>query len=379
MNKLIQTIFLVSIGLSLLNSCDSTPPSLRIEQLLTTELDSLLAQTELTSVSVGLLIDGKRFKVHRGELIEGKAPTDQSLYEIASLTKTFTGTLLAHAIVEGKVSIDDDIREYLEGDFPNLEFEGHPITFRHLVTHTGGIPRMFPQNDLFDNPDFDTLPFQLNELQAGYTKAEFMEALGQVGLDTIPGYQFSYSNAGANLIGYCLEQMYGMSYEDILQQKILAPLEMTDTKINLDESEIELLAEGFNASGVAMPYGVKKDMSAEGGIKSNLDDMLSYLSYHLRLDDPVIKASHQELWEGRYGDYESGLFWQIFKHGDNPDRVFQNGGAFGTSSWITLIPESSIGIFMVTNMSRPEVHGYMSVVVNDILAAIAELPSPRNE
>ncbi len=127
-------ILLVVVFISCENTDTKTDP---ITDVLHTELDSLLLYSEIDAVSVGVYVNGKTYTLHKGELTVGLnyQPTDETLYEVASLTKTFTGTLLAQAIVENKVGLDDDIRTVLEGDFPNLEYEGNPITFRHLVTH----------------------------------------------------------------------------------------------------------------------------------------------------------------------------------------------------------------------------------------------------
>lgn len=346
---------------------EQQPPNLLI-QFVEQQLDSLLAEPEFKSLSMGIWADGKIYKFHKGQLEEGKIPDDETLYEIASLTKTFTGTLLAQAISDGKVTIDDDIRKVLLDSLPNLEFEGQPITFRHLVTHTSGLPDMFPhKTDLFDNPDFDTLPYEINELQEGFTREQFFEELQKVKLDTLSGHKFQYSNAGANLLGYCLEAMYGETYEELLKNFIFEPLQMKNTALQLTPKQKQHLANGFNHNGKPMPFYAAKSMNAEGGLKSNVDDMMRYLQFQADTTNTIAKITQQELWEGKYGDYENGLFWQIFKDGDKPDKVFQNGGAFGTSSWMTIVPEQQRGVFMVTNVSGPEVHQKMSERVNKIL------------
>ena len=339
-----------------------------INEYISSEGDSLLSNPEIKSISIGVIKNGKIYKLHKGQLANGKPPNDQTLYEIASLTKTFTGTLLAQAIVAKKVKIDDDIRKYLSDSLPKLVYDKKPITFRHLVTHTSGLPHMFPYKpDIFDNPDWDKLPFEIYKLQEGFTKSQFFDELQKVKLDTIPGFKFNYSNVGANLVGYCLENIYGKSYRDLLSEYILKSLQMTETKIEISGDGTEFLAQGFNANHVKMPARAEKEMNAEGGIVSTLDDMIKYMEFHLNEDNPVAKLSHQGLLDGRYGDFENGLFWQIFKDGEKPDKIFQNGGAFGTSSWMTIVPETKIGVFIVTNVSGPKVHQKLSVTVDNIL------------
>jgi CubicO group peptidase (beta-lactamase class C family) len=373
MKKIIITLLTVSC---LLNSC-SKKISAKIDggDMLLLEVnkicDSLLLQPEFKAISVGIVANGKAYKVNKGLLRNGKTPTNKTTYEIASLTKTFTGTLLAYAITEGKVSIDDDVRKYLPEKYPNLEFNGQPITFRHLVTHQSGLPHMFPNNmEVFNNPDWNKLPFILNEMEKGYNKQKFFNDLTQVKLDTVPGVKFAYSNVGANLLGYILESIYQTSFDDLVSSKILKPLKMANTQSRISKVDKRYLAVGQNSNMLEMPFRVEKDMNAEGGMISTVDDMIKYMKFHLNAKNPVITTSHQELWKGQFGDFEAGLFWQIYKDGDKPDKIFQNGGAFGTSSWITLIPERKIGVFIITNVAGQTVHQNLNQAVEKIINEI---------
>ena len=335
------------------------------------QLDSLMALSKIEALSVGITIDGKIYKYHKGKLLDGNPPTDDTLWEIASLTKTFTGTLLAHAVADNKLKLEDEITTYIHDSFPNLEFEGHPITFKHLVTHQSGLPRMFPnQKGLFDGTFTNDLPIKINQLQQNFSKTAFFQELKRVKLDTIPGNQFNYSNAGANLLGYILEDLYQQTYEELLQEKILQPLQMNQTFINRTPSILSRTAAGQNDRKVKMPFFASKQMSAEGGLISSVDDMIRYMQFHLQEANEVIALSHQELWKGKFGNFEAGLFWQILKDKEKPNTIFQNGGAFGTSSWMTLIPEKKIGIFMVTNVAAPNVHNYLNETVEKVVSLI---------
>ncbi len=278
---------------------------------------------------------------------------------------------MAYALEENKVTIDDDIRLYLKDSFPNLEYEGYPITFRHLVTHQSGLPNMFPNNpELFENPNWDELPFKINDLQEDFSKDDFFKELSKVSLATIPGTGLNYSNVGANLLGYLLEEIYDQPFEKLLAERIFNPLKMGNTHISKAKLNLDDVAVGQNTNRIRMPIRVEKSMNAEGGIISNTADMLKYMEYHLDEGNQVISVSHQHLWEGSYGDFEAGLFWQINKNGNKPDRIFQNGGAFGTSSWITLIPEEKIGVFIVTNVSGQNIHQKLSETVDKIISEI---------
>lgn len=333
--------------------------------------DSLLTNPEFKSISLGVIVNDKTYKIHKGLLRNGKPPNDRTIYEIASLTKTFTGTLLAHAIVENKVKLDDDIRKFFPGKYPNLEFGGQPITFRHIVTHQSGLPNMFPNKmEIFNNANWDKLPFEINELQKDYTKSKFFNDLSIVKLDTLPGTKFIYSNVGAVLLGYILENVYQDTFDNLVKDKILRPLKMSNTETRISKIEKKYLAVGQNANMIEMPFRVEKDMNSEGGMVSTVGDMIKYMSYNLKENDAIVSTVHQQLWNGKFGDFEAGLFWQIYKDGDKPDKIFQNGGAYGTSSWMTLIPERNIGVFIITNVAGQTVHQNLNQAVEKIIAEI---------
>ena len=366
-----RAVLCLSTIVILITSCRNGMQKQAFLAKVESQLDSLLANPKINSLSLGLVMDGKSYTFHKGRLLIGEAPTDATLYEIASLTKTFTGTLLAKAIAEKRVDIDDDVRKYLKESLPNLEYGGKPITFRHLATHQSGLPHMFPDVEgLFENPDWDTLPFKLNQIQKDFSREDFFKELAKVRLDIAPGSTFRYSNAGANLLGYILEEIYNKRFETLLIKKLFTPLDMKNSELSLAKVNRDKLAIGTNTGNVKMPTRIEKDMNAEGGIVTNTADMINYLKFHLEKENKVVKISHQHLWDGQYGDFEAGLFWQINKNGNEADRIFQNGGAFGTSSWITLVPERQIGVFIITNVAGQEIHQKLAETTEKIIALL---------
>lgn len=373
-NRIFWCILWLFLLLGLPYCTETAPEDPRLEPIRNI-LDSTLIKNQWPALSLGLVINGQSFEIHKGELLNNKSPSSSTIYEIASLTKTFTGTLLAKALTEGKIELDQDIRLHLKDSFPNLSFQGTAITFRHLVTHQSGLPHLFPHTPgLFDEPDWDQLPYQINQLQEDYSKADFYESLRQFELDTFPGVPFIYSNAGANLVGYLLEEIYQSSFKELLQEKILGPHRMQNTFLDVQDLDTSRMAFGVNTNGKRMPLRAAKDMKADGGLLASVGDMIKYMHLHLDTAKLVTQTAHQELWDGKFGDFEAGLFWQIFKDGDKPDRIFQNGGAYGTSSWITLIPELQIGIFMVTNTAGEGVHEQLSQAVDKIIEVVRSAP-----
>ena len=108
---------------------------------------TLIEQPLLHSTSIAVVYRGQEFIRHRGDMEAGRPspPTDATLYEIGSLSKTLAGTLMANAVLERRLGLDDDVRMYLQGDYPNLQYKGDPIRIRHLLSHTSGLPNMLPE------------------------------------------------------------------------------------------------------------------------------------------------------------------------------------------------------------------------------------------
>jgi CubicO group peptidase (beta-lactamase class C family) len=277
--------------------------------------------------------------------------------------------LLAQAVKDKKLNIDDDIRKYLKGKYKNLEFNNSPITFRQLATHRSGLPYMFPHKpEIFVNPDYNKLPFIIDSLERNFTKEDFFKSLANVKLDTAPESQFNYSNVGANLIAYLLENVYKTSYNKLLEKYIFKTAKMQSTKLILNEVEKKNLVQGYNPQGIKMPF-FNPSTRAAGYLKSTMPDMLKYISLQLIEKNEVINLSHEPLWKEDNGTYAAGYYWQMDNNKDFK-KIFQNGGSFGTSSWLEFYPSESLGFFLITNVSGPNIHNILSTMTEKIYARI---------
>lgn len=332
----------------------------------------LIKKGPIKSLSVGIVTKGESRIFHYGDSAKGDKATDSSYFELASVTKTFTGLLLAQAVLDRKINLDEDIRHYLEGDFPNLEFDRMFITPRQLATHMAGLPYTFPDKpELFNHPDYDVLPFILDSLERGFSKEDFFTALHQVSLTAKPGTQFKYSNVDANLLAYILEKVYAASYEDILESAIFRRTSMSHTKLSLAQKESAQLVQGYNTKGIKMPF-VSASSRAAAALKSTMPDIMKYLAFHLDETNPLVKLDHQPMWSPDQGSYASGYYWQMDSV-NNERKIFQNGGSFGTSCWLELYPDTQTGIFIVTNVSGPDIHARLSEIANKIYKACRKL------
>lgn len=304
------------------------------------------AAPQAVGLSIGVIKDGKTHSYNYGSRDKvGKAvPAANSLYSIASISKTFTGTLLAQAALEKKVSLDDDVRKYLDGPYPNLEFEGHPIRLENLVNHLSGLPFNLP--DIPETrPPFPAIPPAVEKRLDRYTREDFLADLHRVKLDRAPGEKFSYSNSGAVLASIILERIYKEPYEEVVKQKITAPLRMSDTTISLTASQKERLMTGYNEKGEAQPY-VRDIMLGAAALKSTTADLLRYAQWEMEEADEAVKLSHRPTFT--YNTYSAGLNWQMIKGGEYR-RIWQEGTLPGFSSMCMVFPELKMGIVFLAN------------------------------
>jgi D-alanyl-D-alanine-carboxypeptidase/D-alanyl-D-alanine-endopeptidase len=329
-------------------------------------------------VSIGVWQRGGAYTFNYGTLRPGgtRAPTAATLYPIASITKTFTGTLLAQAELEGRLGLADDIRKYLDGSYPNLEFDGHPIRLFDLVNHRSGLPFFMPERPE-TLPDFPSdVPWAIRnaKLLAQYSRTDFFADLHAVRLQAIPGDAFRYSNTAAMLAGYILERVYGESYENLLRRKILRPLGMFNTTITLTTKQYELRARGYRGAGQPMPDNPNA-IQAAGAIKSNVEDMLRYVGWQIRERDAAVQLSHRQYVTAR--NYAVGLNWQMLIE-PGKRLIWQTGNIDGFHAYCILEPELELGLVVLFNQEDRDTNSAHGIMVNEILRRLepAAIPVP---
>lgn len=311
-----------------------------------------------------------------GNAIRGKAelPSPKRIYELASVTKTFTATLAAQAVVDGRMSLDGDFRKDLPGDYSNLAWNGQPITLRTLVTHHSGMPRDIPDTDaLFANknaPDFNARMVALNQ---GFGRGQFLAALHNAVLRSAPGETQAYSNAGFLVIGLGLEKQYGEPFEELLRQYVTQPLGMTSTGFTLSSRERPLLVVGYDRYGRAAPYH-PQNAGAAWGLYASTEDMAKYVRWQLDDGNPAVRLSHQLLM-GDANDGE-GMAWNLAEDRGQP-IVWHGGGSFGMSSQVVLYPKRHEGFVLLANDACEGSEGALTAIAEAVHER--DLPPPAED
>lgn len=303
----------------------------------------LVEDGETPGIVLGVLdADGSTRVLHYGEAGPGaRTLGPRSVFEIGSITKTFTATLLADMVARGEMALDDPVQEYLPEGVTMPTWEGREITLMDLSTHHSGLPRM-PGN--FDPADPEN-PY------ADYTTERLYAFLSSHELRREPGSEYEYSNLAVGLLGHVLERASGMTYEDLVRSRILEPLGMNLTGITLEGELGEWMTKGHDGVGDVVPYWDAIVMVGAGGLRSDVEDMLTYLAAQMGPPDSEIERAMRMTHEVRVEREDgaaNGLGWGIRRVDDR--RILTHGG--GTAGYSTMVgfdPELGVGIVMLAN------------------------------
>jgi len=292
--------------------------------------------------SAAIVKNGKTYFYNSGNA------NGQTLYEIGSISKSFSSLILAHAVLEKKVKLTDDIRKYLAGEYPNLAYQGRPIELLHLVNLTSGLPNNMPDSPgSFKGLSDDTMPFAFVKSHQNYTREDLLKDLHLVNLDTVPGFKPAHSNSAAKLLVYLLENIYHQPYSVLLKQYILGPLRMNHTYLDVPDGQQQYLAKGYTPKGLLMPYIPKYDVPAFG-LKSTISDIAKYTRYQLSEKNTAVRMTHQVTW-GDAHHFALGMNWFMDVTGDGKRQINDDGTTFGFTAYILLYPETRYGVALLTN------------------------------
>lgn len=337
---------LAGFGLSPIISSKSLCTDNRLRSTFDRQLDSLVrthARQQLTvGISIGLIRHDSLFVYNYGETsrMSGRLPTDSTRYEIGSISKTFTATLLADMVRQKRVGLDDPINRYLPDSIPLLQRDSAVVTLRMLANHTSGLPRL-PGNldDVGSAPD--------NPYQAYNEKALFA-CLKTVPLVSKPGTAYQYSNLGAGLLGTILAQVAGTSYSQLLGSVITEPLAMTQTTLSLRPVDRLQLAKGHTATGQPTANWDFQALAGAGGIRSTIRDLLIYLQAELG-KSPVGLAKAMQMTQRTTFHHKNtavGLGWH---QTGSQTGWWHNGGTGGYTSFASFDPKSQTALVMLSN------------------------------
>lgn len=313
----------------------------RLDTIVQHAVRPYMRNRNVCGLSIGVFKDGKMYFYNYGETVKGNGmlPAENNIYEIGSITKTFTGLLLANAVNEGKAGLTDDIRKYLDGYYPGLQFDGQPIQLVHLSNHTSRLPSQ-PLIYGTEQSPFDP--------SLRYDPKVLTDILRHVKIDTLPGTKAEYSNFAVGVLGMALEKIYGLSYEEMLRRYITAPYKMPDTKISLSKQDDKLFIQGYDEEGNPTSYWRNALAEPAGGIRSTARDMLAYISEQLNPANNNAALTHRLTFGNE--NRGRGLGWSVSTTREgNHLRWTHDGGTDGFTSLCLIYPQLNAGIVLLTN------------------------------
>lgn len=259
-----------------------------------------------------------------------------SAFEIGSITKIFTSTLLAKLITDSTINLDDPIEKYLPYSLNQSGYNNSAITFKTLANHTSGFPRM-PENypDIVkDSPD--------GSLYNTMVLDEYLNK--NLILGSNPGNEYLYSNLGYATLGHLIEIVQKSDYEELLQNSICTKYGMHSTTTKFEKIKDKIVV-GRDSSGHGIPYSDLGVFRATGGIMSTVVDLTKFVQANFTHDDLL---DYQRAETYRWGNFGIALGWQItYIGGENCKWYNHNGGMDGyRSSLFFDIPTKTAAIVL---------------------------------
>jgi serine-type D-Ala-D-Ala carboxypeptidase/endopeptidase len=300
-------------------------------------------------VVVGVLRGGQTWVMGSGTAGPGgpSPPAANTIFEIGSVTKVFTATLLAATVQEGLVALDDPVQRYLPAGV-ELPVRGRPITLADLAKHTAGLPRL-PHGFVLRSVRHRRNPY------AWLTVDDLYAGLPSTRLRREPGGRPRYSNLGYGLLGHVLALRAGRSYEQLVQEHICHPLALEDTGVSVPAAAAGRFAQGHDRRGRPVPHWNLPALAGAGALRSTVADLLAFLRLQLGEGDPALAraAALTHAPRSRHRGVAVGLGWtRLPLLGTDHELLFHNGGTGGFRSFAGFAPATGTAVVVLANSAR---------------------------
>lgn len=313
-------------------------------ETLESKLKEIVSSGKTPSIVLGVYHKGEtKFYTYGVANIEKKTPvSSKTQYEIGSITKVFTTTLLSLLVEEGKVSLSDTIDKHLPSGINTPSFNGTKIKLIDLATRTSGLPSL-PSNFNVDNEP----PF------GEYSTQSLYDYLNSYQLTRSPGEKTEYSNVGIGLLGLILSQSTHKPYSELLNTYIYTPIKLKNTFIlSKDLLKKPNLATGYEDGKVADYWTWTEDsvLAPAGGLVSSGEDLLHFLSSQFDNKQPLswrnaVMKARVSMKQKEDGSGSLGLGWNISQEG----IVWHTGSVPGFFAVVAFDPKSERAVVALTN------------------------------
>ncbi|MEU6151432.1 serine hydrolase domain-containing protein [Actinosynnema sp. NPDC047251] len=305
-------------------------------------LPELVARHGLPGAQVAVLVDGEVVDAAAGvlNLATGVPVTGDALFQIGSITKVWTATLVMQLVHGGAIDLDRPVSEYLDGFRLADGAATRTVTTRHLLSHTGGFDGDI-WTDTGRNDD---------------AVRKYVETLAEAVQYFAPGELFSYCNSGYVVLGRLVEVLRRKSYNRALREHLITPLGLAHAATNVDEAILGLPAVGHQRARPDGPLEPVKKWSlvpatAPVGamLAMSARDLLGFVRHHLSTPEyDVMREPQVEVPEPGWMSGHWGLGWSIPDHG-GPVVVGHSGYTMGQRALVRVVPEAGVAVAMLTN------------------------------
>ncbi len=296
--------------------------------------------------------------------------SSQTPFYIASITKSFVGTLAMMLHENGEIDLEEELQASLPFKFSS-EIEINDVLVEDLFTHTSGIGN-------------SVVPIK-TAYTGGFTKEEIFQDFEQFSYPITPGY--SYSNLGYIIGAIIFEEKLGVNWKELLKQRLFDPLEMKNTSANVSTYLSDKIAKPHTLASNVIQVGdfLKKDdtMHAAGGLFTTVEDMNKWMNFHLSGSDSLLSKEafdyiHSDIVgyygkSGTFNNYGYGLGWNQADW--NEYGISWHGGGYpGYRSLCILVPDEKLGITILMNQVTPAI----SLLSDFLLGNLLEVPDFEN-
>jgi CubicO group peptidase (beta-lactamase class C family) len=354
------------IGCSVvLSACaaEELPSPTTVAEAVARHMQPLIEDGRIVGAAVAVVQDGEATPFFFGEVKQGSGerPDGDTMWEIGSISKVFTGTLLALLSQEGMLKLEDPVQPVLAGLAYGEGDAGPVFTLAQLAEHSSGLPRL-PDNKKPADPANPYADYTVDDLYAFLAKHKLRRA---------PGEAHEYSNLGVGLLGHVLALKAGRSYEDLLREKLLVPLHMNDTAVTLTEVQEARMAKPYAQGGKPASNWDIPTFAGAGGLRSSLNDMTRFLLAAMGDAPEPLEKAFALAQEPRFKVGENvqiGLCWMITESSTpgSPPLIWHNGGTGGYASFVGFRQDGSLGIVVLCNTAERAIDQAAVEIMRDI-------------
>jgi serine-type D-Ala-D-Ala carboxypeptidase/endopeptidase len=290
-------------------------------------------------------------------------PDAHTVFELGSITKTFTALLLAEMVTRGEIDYDDPITAYLPPEARPRHGIDAPITLVQLATHTAGLPRLPANLYLRALPAWTTNPY------ARYRLEDLYRATARIRASRRPPARAHYSNFGVGLLGQLLANTAATDYRDLVLDRVCRPLGLTDTLTGPGPS----CATGYRR-GRPVPAWEMGALASAGTLRSSATDLLRYLQAHLHPEATPLAAALRATQVPRVAAKGKDRICLVWNHRSSRygDVLFHSGATRGFTAFVGFCPQAATGVAALVNTTPTRRRNMISIAYSLFKALVRE-------